>query len=198
MRPRPSAITVLILSAVALRGGALLAQGGGAITGRVTGPAGEPLPGASVSVTGTTRGTIVRSDGTYQINLPAGRYELRTRSLGYAASAESVTVASGATTTKNFAVERIATNLETVAIIGSRGQQRTVISAPVPIDVLSVADLQQSGRTETAQMLEAVAPSVNFPRATIADGSDHIRPTPSTCCLPSCSSVWGWAWPSSP
>src|SRR5262249_37898221 len=43
-------------------------------------------------------------------------------------------------------------------------------------DVLSIADLQQSGRTETAQMLEAVAPSVNFPRATIADGSDHIRP----------------------
>ncbi len=176
MRLRRSTINVLILSALGLPAGALSAQGGGTITGRVTGPVGEPLPGASVSVTGTTRGTIARSDGTYQITLPAGRYELRARSLGYAASADSVTVTSGATTTKNFAVERIATNLETVAIIGSRGQQRTVISAPVPIDVLSVADLQQSGRTETAQMLEAVAPSVNFPRPSIADGSDHIRP----------------------
>ena len=51
-----------------------------------------------------------------------------------------------------------------------------MISAPVPIDVLSAADLQQSGRTETAQMIQAVAPSFNFPRATISDGTDHIRP----------------------
>ena len=47
---------------------------------------------------------------------------------------------------------------------------------PCPIDVLSAADILQSGRTETAQMLQAVAPSLNFPRATIGDGTDHIRP----------------------
>jgi len=176
MTLRRSSITLLILSAFILHGSAVSAQTAGTLAGRVTGPAGEAVSGGSVSVTGMTRGAIVRSDGTYQFTLPAGRYEVRARSLGYAASAESVTVAPGATTTKNFTVQHIATNLETVAIIGSRGEERTVISAPVPIDVLSVADLQQSGRTETAQMLEAVAPSVNFPRPTIADGSDHIRP----------------------
>ena len=171
-----SIVAVFILNALILHGSTLSAQSTGAIAGRVTGPAGEVLPGASVTVTGTTRGAITRSDGTYQVTLPAGRYEVRARSLGYAASAESVTVAPSATTAVNFAVARIATSLETVAILGSRGEQRTVISAPVPIDVLSVADLQQSGRTETAQMLEAVAPSVNFPRPSVADGSDHIRP----------------------
>ena len=51
-----------------------------------------------------------------------------------------------------------------------------MLSAPVPIDVISTAELQQTGRTETAQMIQAVAPSFNYPRATIADGSDHIRP----------------------
>ena len=66
----------------------------------------------------------------------------------------------------------------------ARRRGRTVISAPVPIDVLPAADLQQSGRTETAQMIQAVAPSINFPRASIADGTDHIltgnasRPAP--------------------
>jgi len=152
------------------------AQTSGTLHGRVTGPTGEALAGATVSATGTQRGAVVRADGSYQFTLPAGRYEVRARLLGYAMSVDSVTISAGQTTNKDFRVERAATSLESVAIIGSRGEQRSVISAPVPIDVLSAADLQQSGRTETAQMLQAVAPSINFPHATIADGTDHIRP----------------------
>ena len=51
-----------------------------------------------------------------------------------------------------------------------------MISAAVPIDVLSAADIQLTGRTETAQIIQAVAPSFNFPRTSIGDGTDHIRP----------------------
>ncbi|MEO8333986.1 MAG: TonB-dependent receptor, partial [bacterium] len=140
------------------------------------GPTGEALPGASVSATPTYRRTVARSDGTYRLALPAGRYEVRARLLGYAESVDSITIAVGGATTKDFRIEHRATSLETVAIVGTRGQARTVISAPVPIDVLSASDIQQSGRTETAQMIQAVAPSFNFPRATVADGTDHIRP----------------------
>ena len=129
-----------------------------------------------MSASGTQHATVAHSDGTFQLALPAGRYEIRARLLGYSPSADSVTITAGATITKNFSVQNVATNLETVAILGSRGEQRTVISAPVPIDVLSAADILQTGRTETAQMLQAVAPSLNFPRATIGDGTDHIRP----------------------
>src|SRR5215475_3947872 len=154
----------------------LPAQGVGTLKGKTTGPNGEALPGASISVTGTVRGAITRGDGTYRVTLPVGRYEVRARAFGFAVSVDSVTISAGATTTKDFTPPPVATNLETVAILGSRSEQRTVISAPVPVDVLSVADLQQSGRTETAQILEAAAPSINFPRASIADGSDHIRP----------------------
>jgi iron complex outermembrane receptor protein len=166
-----------IVGFLALAGAsALPAQSVGTVRGRVTGPTGEVLPGASVSATGTQRGAIVRSDGTFQFSLPSGRYEIRARLLGYAVSVDSVTVPNGGVTTKDFRVERVTTTLETVAILGTRGQQRTVISAPVPIDVLATADLQQTGRTETAQMIQAVAPSFNFPRASVADGTDHIRP----------------------
>jgi len=151
------------------------AQGVGTLTGRVTGPGGEALPGASVSATGTRRHAFAHSDGTYSLTLPSGRYELRVRHIGFNERVDSVSISSGATT-KDFRIDRAATSLETVAIVGTRGQERTVISAPVPIDVLSAADIQQSGRTETAQMIQAVAPSFNFPRATVADGTDHIRP----------------------
>src|ERR671917_1687651 len=48
--------------------------------------------------------------------------------------------------------------------------------APVPVDVLTAADIQATGLTETAQIIQRLAPSVNFPRATISDGTDHVRP----------------------
>jgi iron complex outermembrane receptor protein len=161
-------------------GSAARAQGVGAglgtVRGHVTGPTGDPLAGASVSATRTQRGAITRADGAYQLALPEGRYELRTRLLGYAETIDSVTVRAGEVVTRDFRAERATTTLEKVAIIGTRGDARTVISAPVPIDVLSASDLQQSGRTETAQMIQAVAPSFNLPRTTVGDGTDHIRP----------------------
>ena len=46
----------------------------------------------------------------------------------------------------------------------------------MPVDVLSAAEIRSTGRTETAQILQQLAPSVNFPRATISDGTDHVRP----------------------
>ncbi len=175
MKGRRTFVFYCVLS-LAFGGTTAWAQSVGTLNGRVLGPTGEPLSGASVSVSGTARSVVARSDGSYRLPLPAGRYQVRARQVGYAESVDSVTVTAGAVTTKDFRFERVATTLESVAILGTRGEGRTVISAPVPIDVLSAADLQQSGRTETAQMIQAVAPSFNFPRATIADGSDHIRP----------------------
>jgi iron complex outermembrane receptor protein len=73
-------------------------------------------------------------------------------------------------------LQKAATSLEAVAITGTRGEERTVISAAVPIDVLSTTDIQLTGRTETSQIIQAVAPSFNFPRTSVGDGTDHIRP----------------------
>src|SRR5512138_1023206 len=180
MRGRSSIMVCLATSASIISAGVLPAQqvggGGGTLKGRVTGPTGEALAVALVSITGTQRGAVARSDGMYQITLPAGRYEVRVRRVGYAASTDSVTVQAGTVLTKDFHIDKLATSLEAVEVLSTHGGERTVISAPVPVDVLSVADLQQSGRTETAQMIQAVAPSFNFPRASISDGTDHIRP----------------------
>ncbi len=163
------------------------AQDARTVAGRVTGELGEPLQGATVTVSGTTRTAVTREDGTYRLALPPGRYELRARLVGYAAVRESVTVAprssevvqaseANATLSRDFKLARAVTTLEAVAVLGTRGEERTVISAPVPIDVLSSAEIRTMGRVETAQAIQAVAPSFNFPRTSIADGTDHIRP----------------------
>src|SRR5918999_2939674 len=162
------------------------------VTGRVTGESGEPLQGATVTASGTTRVAVARDDGTYRLVLPPGRYELRARLVGYTAARESVTVAPRTAARgievvqasdagrnvvdRDFRLSRAVTTLEAVAVLGTRGEERTVISAPVPIDVLSSAEIRQMGRVETAQAIQAVAPSFNFPRTSVADGTDHIRP----------------------
>src|SRR5918997_5035093 len=69
------------------------AQEARAVTGRVTGENGEPLQGATVTASGTTRVAVTRDDGSYRLVLPPGRYELRARLVGYTAARESVTVA---------------------------------------------------------------------------------------------------------
>jgi iron complex outermembrane receptor protein len=155
---------------------ALIAQSNGTVSGRVIDSQGGPLQGATVSLAGTTRGAIVRGDGSYRLTAPAGRYQIRARLLGYTPRADSVTVTAGSDVTKSFTLERAATSIEAVTVTGTRGEERTVISAPVPIDVLSSLEVRSTGRTETSQMIQALAPSFNFPRTTLGDATDNVRP----------------------
>jgi iron complex outermembrane receptor protein len=145
----------------------------GTLAGRVT-SAGDPVAGATIIAAG--RAAQTRADGRYRLTLPAGRVEVQVRAIGYNTARDTVSITSGATTTRDFALSRAVTTLEAVSTLGTRGEARTVIDAPVPIDVLSAADIKATGRTETAQMIQAIAPSFNFPRTSIGDGTDHVRP----------------------
>src|SRR5690349_13172301 len=84
----------------------LSAQSNGTIIGRVLDTQGAPLQGATVSLAGTPRGAIVRSDGSFRLTAPAGRYEIRARLLGYTPRSDSVTVSAGSGVTKWFTLGR--------------------------------------------------------------------------------------------
>ncbi len=150
--------------------------GAQAITGKVSDAAGlTPISGARIHVVGTTTGTQTRNDGTYRIAIAPGTYVLRVSSIGYVPRTDTVVVgASGAV--RDYALQKGGVQLDVAVVTGTRALDRTVASSPVPIDVLSHTELTGTGRVETAQMLQAAAPSINFPRPTIADGSDHVRP----------------------
>ncbi|MFT3762090.1 MAG: TonB-dependent receptor [Pseudoxanthomonas sp.] len=68
-----------------------------------------------------------------------------------------------------------ATTLDQVTVLGARTQPRTVLTSPVPIDVLSAEDIRGSGYTDISQIIQALAPSFNFPHPTTPDGNTHIR-----------------------
>ncbi len=74
------------------------------------------------------------------------------------------------------AVPEDTVKLEQFVTTGSRFNGRTVTDSPVPIDVISRGDLEKGGYTETSQMIQALVPSFNFPRPSLTDGTDHIRP----------------------
>jgi iron complex outermembrane receptor protein len=59
--------------------------------------------------------------------------------------------------------------------VGSRAAGAEAEKA-VPVDVITQQQIAASGYTETAQVIQALAPSFNFPRPTLRDGTDTVRP----------------------
>src|SRR5688572_24445502 len=149
----------------------------GTVTGRVTdASSGTPVADAQVRVIGSTTGVMTRTDGTFRLALAPGRYELRVSRIGYAAARDSVRLDAAVSVTKDFRLEQTGLSLDQIVVTGTRRPDRTAVEAPVPIDVLSSEDLKKSGLTETSQIIQMLAPSFNFPRPSVNDGTDHVRP----------------------
>ncbi|MBX9707421.1 MAG: TonB-dependent receptor [Caulobacteraceae bacterium] len=70
-----------------------------------------------------------------------------------------------------------ATTVDEIVVTGTRTVGRTRLDTIAPVDVISGEVLQRQGTGgELATALAANAPSINFPRPAISDGSDHVRP----------------------
>jgi iron complex outermembrane receptor protein len=176
LHPLRSLSTLLLLLAAFLAPAAAQAQTG-TVAGTVSDAATrEPVSGAMVRVAAGRPSTVTGPDGTYRLEVPAGPHELVVSALGFAPARARVEVGAGATVTQNVALTQQAQALEGVVAVGTRRPGRTATDAPVPVDVLTAQDIQATGLTETAQILQRLAPSVNFPRASVSDGTDHVRP----------------------
>ncbi len=79
--------------------------------------------------------------------------------------------------TVRVALAQDARPIEEVVTIGTRGTtERSVTETAVPVDIISSEEIMQSGITETARLLQMLAPSFNFSTSTISDGTDIVRP----------------------
>jgi iron complex outermembrane receptor protein len=63
-----------------------------------------------------------------------------------------------------------------VVVTGTRVPNRTRLDTLSPVDVLPEETLVSHATTELAQALSSAVPSMDFPRPSITDGTDHIRP----------------------
>ena len=70
-----------------------------------------------------------------------------------------------------------AATLDDIVVTGTRVLDRTSLTSPVPVDVLTAEDLVRAGALggELGQALQTVAPAFNFPRQSNSSGADHVR-----------------------
>src|SRR6266576_1563901 len=149
---------------------------GGNIRGRIADSTGAPIGQAVIVLDPGGMRATSRDNGDYSIaRVPSGTYAVRLRRLGYAVPAASVTVAEGQTVELNFIVNRAAISL-TEVVIGSRARHTAADELAVPVDVFTPEQIQSQGTTETAQILSQLAPSVNFPRQSVSDATEIVRP----------------------
>ncbi len=149
----------------------------GSISGTVVAEStGQALAGASVVVLESGDGDITDEAGNFRIaDLAPGEYTLDISLVGYLSTQSKVAVTAGQTHESLWQLADDPSLSEVIVIVGSRSQ-RTVTQTPVPIDVITADMIQDSGQSETNQILAAVAPSYNATHQTIADGSDHVNP----------------------
>jgi iron complex outermembrane receptor protein len=150
----------------------------GTIRGTVADSSGSPLPNASISVEGTGLKATSGSQGNYEIRgVPAGTRTVRVRLIGYQAASAPVTVVDTDETRQDFTLDRSAMQLAPInVVVGSRARHTASEELAVPVDVFPAEQLQQQGSTETSVILQAVAPSINFPRQSVTDAGDIVRP----------------------
>ncbi len=142
------------------------------ISGTVSDDSGEPLPGAYITVKGSTLGTTSGDDGTYELPVPEAANTLVFSFLGFG----TIEIEIGETDQID-AILSAGTMLDEVVLIGSRSAGRTKLTTPVPVDVVDVTEIATaSAQTNVNQLLNYVAPSFSSNTQTISDGTDHIDP----------------------
>ena len=140
------------------------------VSGTVVDDQNQPLPGVTVAIKGTNRGTTTDFDGKYKLEASEGQ-TLVFSFVGF--DQREIKIDRAVIDVKMVA----GTALSEVVLVGSRNKKRTVTESPVPIDVLDIKQMETAvPQVNLNQMLNYVAPSFSSNTQTISDGTDHIDP----------------------
>lgn len=139
------------------------------ITGKVTDEKGEGLPGVSVVIKGSTRGTTTDAQGTYRIAVPDGNTILTFSFVGY--TAQDVTV--GNRTEINVRLESSDNQLNEVVVTGYTTQQKKDIIGAVA--VVKASDLAVTPSANLMSQLQGRASGVTISTTGDPGGSANVR-----------------------
>lgn len=155
----------------------------GNISGQVTDKDGGALPGASVTIKGTTRGVSTDLAGNFTfLNVKQGKTTLVVNYMGYTSLEKEVTVISGQTVTQNISLVTFSTSLGRVTVSSSReGQQKALNQQKNADNIKQVISADLMGRYPDLNVAEALQrlPGVTVGRNTSGEGSTiQLRGTP--------------------
>ncbi|MEO7156340.1 MAG: TonB-dependent receptor, partial [Vicinamibacterales bacterium] len=122
------------------------------VTGHVTDNAGQPIRNASVSIVELGLAVTTGADGAYAFrNVPAGRFHLTARRVGYVAAAREITV-SEAGLTADFSLGAGTPRLEPVNITATR-EPVAAADNPIPTSTLGNEQLRRDAGISLAHSL---------------------------------------------
>ena len=136
-----------------------LAQNTGVLAGRVTDRAtGEGLPGATVTIVGTTLGASTDVDGNYRVlGVPVGRYDIRAEYIGYAPGlVTGVEINSGYTREINFTIAEGEQSEEIVVEYERPIIQRDALGTPRVVSGEDIQNLPVRGVASVAALQAGV------------------------------------------
>ena len=133
----------------------------------------SPLPGVTVSIDQWGLNTVTDADGRYTLDATGHSGTARVAASLPGFQTHTATVSVGQSdVTQDFALH---VSFGQEITVGSRAIGAEQEQA-VPVDVIPQEQIESAPSTETNQILQKLSPSFNFPRPTISDGTDSVRP----------------------
>ncbi|MDR0333279.1 MAG: TonB-dependent receptor [Dysgonamonadaceae bacterium] len=173
------AIALLLLVSMTM---SVFAQGHGILTGRITDDTGDALPGASITVKGTTIGTATDLNGQFTLrNISAGNVTFVIAYLGFDSVEETVQIRAGETTNRNFVMSENTALLGEVVITGVvAGQQRALNQQRTASNMMQVVSSDEMGRFPDRNVAEALQrlSGVTITRSRGEGSGAQLRGTP--------------------
>jgi len=132
--------------------GQLLAQSK-IISGKVLDEKGNPVPGASIQIKGSRRGTSTTTDGVFSISVPATAKKLTVSSVNFAS--QEVTISEDMTIVLKLATNP---NLQEVVVVAYGTQKRSEVTAAV--STVNADAIKNQQVVSVGQALQGTAPGV--------------------------------------
>jgi TonB-linked SusC/RagA family outer membrane protein len=139
------------------------------VSGKVTGPDGKAVGGATVSVKGTAVATSSSADGSYIIAVPAGGTTLVVSSVGY----DAYEVEIGANDILNVSLKQTAGSLNEVIVTGYGSQRKKDLTGAVT--VVNVANFKAVPSGSATSLLQGQAAGVTVINSGTPGGGSNVR-----------------------
>ncbi|MCD6355535.1 MAG: SusC/RagA family TonB-linked outer membrane protein, partial [Prolixibacteraceae bacterium] len=139
------------------------------ITGKVTDENGEPLPGVTVLVVGTTTGTVTNTDGTFKLSVPDKTEKITFSFIGM----KTQEVELGNQLTFNVKMEQDVIGLDEVIAVGYGVMKKSDLTGSV--QRVDAAQYQTQQSTSMIEMLNGTVAGFNSNQGTSASGGGSME-----------------------
>ena len=136
------------------------------ITGMVTDPAGDPLPGVNVKIKDSMLGTVTNSNGVYSLLIPEGNATLIFSFIGYVTQEVKI----DNQRIINIMLMEDTQQIDEVVVVGYGTQKKVNLTGA--ISAFSGADLAKRQVGQSSMLLQGIAPGVVVTQRSGQPGSD--------------------------